>query len=135
MIELVIAIGIASFVLVTLLGLVAVGLKIFRESEDVSIRTQILQQVISLANQSHYSEIIDGSAIPEVLYFDQFGSTNATAQNYVYEVHHKVDANPHLLDVNFDQTLAMVRLELVTRSMSSGYKTNYLSFIIANNGK
>ncbi|MES2308311.1 MAG: Verru_Chthon cassette protein B, partial [Verrucomicrobiota bacterium] len=84
LIELVLAIGIVAFALVTLLGLVPVGIKIFQESASVSIRTQIIQQMLSLANQSDFEKIRSEEAIPEVIYYDAFGGTNANNMNYVY---------------------------------------------------
>lgn len=73
------AIGIVSFAFMALLGLLPAGMKVFRESMQSSVTSQIAQRVINEAQQTDFAELIkdaggstinSGSGRKAVRYFD-----------------------------------------------------------------
>lgn len=55
LIEVVLCLGIISFAMVSLLGLMPVGLRAFRQSIDVTTQSQIAQQIMSEAQLADWS--------------------------------------------------------------------------------
>jgi len=79
--ETVIALGIVAFGLVSLLGLMPVGLSTFRSAMDASISSAIVQQVVSDLQQSD-AESVQGT----VLYFDDQAGQKDSASGALYFV-------------------------------------------------
>ena len=59
LVEVALAVGIAGFALVSLLGLLPVGLHTFRSAMDTSVCAQIAQRVFNDAQQADFSVLID----------------------------------------------------------------------------
>jgi uncharacterized protein (TIGR02598 family) len=92
LIEVVFSLGICSFALVGMLGLMAVGLTTLRQSMDYNTETVITQQLSGEAQVLDYSNITNSSSSYRLnfqnnRYFDEYGAelTNSPVPaNYVY---------------------------------------------------
>lgn len=84
LVEVVIALGIISFALVALIGLLPVGLDTFRRAVDATTTSQIAQELLSSATHAKYSALGQMAGTP--YYFDDQGKsgTGIDATNYVY---------------------------------------------------
>lgn len=85
LIEVVMALGIAAFCLVALLGLMPVGLKTIRDARGDSLRAEILKAMGNFAQQTDYSLL--GTLNGTTNYFDINASrvTNSTSPDAIYE--------------------------------------------------
>lgn len=72
LVEVVSSLGIISFGLVALLGLLPVGLRVSRDSRDSTASAQITQYFSSLARQTPPDRLA-GVVEPQVFYFDEQG--------------------------------------------------------------
>jgi uncharacterized protein (TIGR02598 family) len=77
LIEVVIAVGVAAFVLVALLGLLPVGLTTFRSSMNSAVGTEIIQRVVGDVQAADFDSI-SGQTFR---YFDEQGSELPAASN------------------------------------------------------
>lgn len=64
------ALAIISFAFVTLLGMLPVGLKTFRESIDVTVQAQMAQQLLTKAQQTPFDRLAE---VEGPYYFDEEG--------------------------------------------------------------
>lgn len=78
LIEIVISLGILVFAFVSILGLLAPGLQLFRQAMDTTIKAQIIQSIMNEAQQKNFVELADLQAAP--FYFDNEGQRLTTAQ-------------------------------------------------------
>lgn len=69
LVEIVIALGIVSFAMMSIVGLIMVGMNVFRSSIDTSVQTRIAQQIINEAQLSDFGKLVDYQA-----YFDADGA-------------------------------------------------------------
>jgi uncharacterized protein (TIGR02598 family) len=82
LVEVVIAIGILSFAMVPLLGMLPTGLNTFRNSIDRSVSTQIAQQILNEARQTDFTNL---SSLQGNRYFTEEGDpTTETSPNRIY---------------------------------------------------
>ncbi len=83
--EVTIAIGIISFGLTAILGILPVGMSTFRTAVDTSVSSQIVQRVSSEASQAEFSNLV-GNGVVEyaVEYFDEQGNKLPTADGAIY---------------------------------------------------
>jgi len=58
LVEVTIALGVTAFALVALFGMLPTGLNLFRSSMDVSVKSQIAQQLVSEAMQTDFETIL-----------------------------------------------------------------------------
>lgn len=85
LVEVTLALGIMSFALVGLIGLLPVGLSTFRSAMDNSISTQISQRLLNEAGQTDFDQLL---ATPQtVRYFDDQGN-ELTAANKARAIYH-----------------------------------------------
>lgn len=78
------ALGIAAFCLVALLGLMPVGLKTVRDARGDSLRAEILKSMGNIAQQTDYSLL--GNLAGKKYYFDINGLVvNSTSADAIYE--------------------------------------------------
>ena len=82
LIEVAMALGIMAFAFTALLGMLPVGLGLFRNAMDSSVATRIVQRVSSDLQQSDFDTI--ASAGSEILYFDEQGNRLAAAGGAIY---------------------------------------------------
>jgi uncharacterized protein (TIGR02598 family) len=108
LVEVTMAIGITSFVGLTVIGLLPTGLANFRNSMDISVSSQIVQRVVVDLQSADFSTISSSSGISNlpVRYFDDEGNelTSATAPGVVYQVAAGVNVtnSPNLATVVVD---------------------------------
>jgi len=80
LVEIVLAIGIVSFAMVAILGLVPVGLNTYRDAMNFSVESAIAQR---LAGDIQRTEFANQPATPSVFYFDDQG-INAIEANAIF---------------------------------------------------
>ena len=121
LVEVVIAIGILSFALVPLVGLLPTGLSTFRNSIDRSVSTQIAQRIINESRQAGFTNL---SALQGYRYFtDEGDATTETSQNRIYVA--KTDiitrvAVPGTGTTFLNASLAQVRVRVANSPTGSG---------------
>jgi uncharacterized protein (TIGR02598 family) len=59
MVEMALAMGVVSFAMVSLLGLLPVGLKIARDTMDITVQSQIMQSISNDVQLAEYNELQD----------------------------------------------------------------------------
>ena len=112
LIEVVIAVGIAAFALVTIMGLLPAGLSTFNKSINMSVGTQITQRVFSDMQASDFSTLQSTNR-----YFDEQGAELPAASN------------------NAVNCIYWVRVDLATNPVTGYTSTNLLTvkIMVANN--
>lgn len=92
--EVTLALGVASFALVSIFGLLPIGLNMSRNATDNSYGAQIAQRVINDAEQADFSTYIEGGAArifrKPVRYFGDQGNELTSAQGAIYHVNTRV---------------------------------------------
>lgn len=81
LIETALALGIVAFAFVALLGLLPAGMTVFRKSVDTTVSAQIVQHIVSDAEQSDFDALLDRATeksadfyVLKTRYFDDQGS-------------------------------------------------------------
>jgi uncharacterized protein (TIGR02598 family) len=87
LIEVTLAIGITSFALLAILGLLPVGMNTFRQAIDTAVTAQIAQRIVNDAQQTDFDTLNANlaSGIPD-RYFDDQGNEVLPASGYIYQV-------------------------------------------------
>jgi len=101
LVEVTLALGIVAFSLVTLLGLMPLGLATFHKAVATSISSQIVQQVVTDVEQTDFTQLTTSSNGVTQLglrYFDDEGNELPTAASpgAIYQVNVVVNASPVL---------------------------------------
>jgi uncharacterized protein (TIGR02598 family) len=82
LVEVVLALGVMSFAMVAILGMIPLGLTTLRESMDASAKTAIMQTIQNDANSSDRTTLVSS-----IRYFDESGqSVSSNANNWYYRV-------------------------------------------------
>ena len=71
MVETVLALGITSFALVTIMGILPCGLQVFHSATEATVEGQMVQQIVGKLNQTPYD---DFSKLQESYSFDDAGN-------------------------------------------------------------
>jgi len=74
LIEVALAVGVVAFAFVSLMGLLPVGLQVFRNTIDASVRSQIVQHVTTDALQTNFDVLTSSSNALTNVYFDDQGN-------------------------------------------------------------
>jgi uncharacterized protein (TIGR02598 family) len=82
LIEVAMALGIVAFAFTALMGMLPVGLGLFRKATDTSVATRIVQKVSGDLQQADFDSI--GSADGQILYFDEQGTVLSSANGAIY---------------------------------------------------
>lgn len=77
------ALGIVAFAFTTLLGLLPVGLGLFRDALDISVTSRITQRLVSDMQQTDFNSVLNAGG--SHLYFDDQGNQKPT--NDIYWTH------------------------------------------------
>ena len=83
--EIAVAIGIVAFVIVSLVGLMSVGLSAQRSAREDTILVSVTKQALSTARSGKYSDLVIGAASSN-FYTSEGYPTNAASAFYVCEV-------------------------------------------------
>ncbi len=132
LVEVVLALGVASFGLISMMGLLTVGLKTFHDAMSATTETEIAQQMANQLQLANYSTI-KSATTPTTYYFTQEG-IQTTAANAVY---YAQVAPPTVLTVPGATTATSLNtLTFVVSiwSVSSPQTINAIPIQIANNG-
>lgn len=76
------ALGIVAFAMTALMGMLPVGLSLFRSAADTSVTTRIVQKVAGDLHQADFDTIT--IAEDQILYFDEHGTSLPSAQQAIY---------------------------------------------------
>lgn len=110
LIEVVMAVGVAAFALVTIIGLLPVGLSTFNKSMNTAVGTQIAQRVFSDMQVADFSSLQTTNR-----YFDEQGA--------------------ELINSNDSHCIYWVQVSLATNAVTSYTSTNLVTvtIMVANN--
>jgi uncharacterized protein (TIGR02598 family) len=95
LVETVLAIGIVSFALVAIMGLLPCGLQVFRKAMDTTLEGQMIQQLTGMMGQTPYSDLaqLQGKSFS----FDDAGNfVEATSTDGIYTATVTLNAQPAL---------------------------------------
>lgn len=85
LVEVAMALGIVAFSFTALLGVLPVGLSLFRDATDSSVSTRIVQKVTGDLQQADFNTIT--TAGDEILYFDEQGTALPSGTRSIYWAH------------------------------------------------
>ncbi len=121
LVEVTLALGIVAFSLVTLLGVMPMGLATFHKALETSGSWRIVQQVVTDVEQTDFSQLTTSSTGVTQLglrYFDDQGNelSSATAPGAVYQVNVVVNTTPVLSggSTSAAPSLACLTIDIVT---------------------
>jgi uncharacterized protein (TIGR02598 family) len=136
LVEVVLALGVASFGLISMLGLLAVGLKTFHDATSQTTETQIAQQMANQLQLANYSTLSAQPASTNYCFTQEGVLTNSTGAVYFA----KINA-PSVLSVpgGASSSASSVNTNTLTFvisiwSVNSPQTTNAIAIQIANNG-
>lgn len=130
LVEVTIAIGIVSFILLTMLGLMPVGLSTLRQAMDQTVEGQIVQKLNGDILMTPFSQIADKYS-GQTIYFNEEGvETNAYGSRYRANVSLGSASYPGA-STNTANSIQVVRIDLVRTRDSS---TNRFSLFVPNSG-
>lgn len=139
LVEVTLAIGIVSFALLSLLGVVPVGLSALRSAMDCTVEAQITQKISGEALLTPFS-LLEDRFSGKTFFFDEEGNAQTSqAEDTRYSLTAAVVNNPlypgsdNLLN---NSSLKCIQLEMVTApSRSAAQKqTNYYNILVPNSG-
>lgn len=121
LVEVVLAVGVAAFALVALMGLLPVGLATFKSTMNSAVGTQISQRVFNDLQVSDFSNLQSTNR-----FFDEQGNelTNSNALNCIYWVQVTLVSNP-VITGNTSTNLKTVRL-MIANNPGGALGTNVL---------
>ena len=115
LVEVTFALGIMSFALVGLLGLLPVGVSTFHSATDSSTGTQIAQRLINEAQQTDFDQLVASAPTPLTFrYFDDQGNevTPANRSQAIYCTNLVVLPSTTMPGATSNQNLATISLQI-----------------------
>jgi uncharacterized protein (TIGR02598 family) len=82
LVEVAMSLGIVAFAFTALMGMLPIGLTLFRNAADTSVTTRIVQKVSGDLQQADFDTI--KNAEDEILYFNEQGSSLPSADGAIY---------------------------------------------------
>lgn len=82
LVETVLAMGIVSFAMVGILGLIPVGLTSFREAVSITAESQIVQSISNDLLLTKYETLVDDYQRPQTYYFNDEGRQLSSADSF-----------------------------------------------------
>ncbi len=124
LVEIALALGVMSFAMVGLVGLMPIGLGMFHDDLDRSVHTQVAQRLISETQQTDFNQLV---ATPQVLrYFDDQGNELAASlkARAIYQANVSVDVTATTLPGAPlpNANLATVYIQVATNPGNVSYK-------------
>jgi uncharacterized protein (TIGR02598 family) len=122
LIEVTIAMGVVSFALIALFGLLPTGLTTFRSSIDRSVASQIAQNIISQARQTEFSSLstlATPAGSPKKFTEDGDETTDATKTIYVAKVEVETQVTLPAATVVPNTSMAKIRVRVVNSPSGS----------------
>lgn len=144
LVEVVMALGIMSFALMGIVGLLPAGLSQFRQAVDVTTKAQISQELTSMVQRTEFSDLsefgTEGS--PKISYYDSEGAEldDAKKDTYAYMAKTYVANLTQLLSPTWDgsaggpplNNVSAVKIEITSRTSPDRPHTS-ISYV-ANTG-
>jgi uncharacterized protein (TIGR02598 family) len=131
LVEVVLALGVASFGLISMIGLLGVGLKTFHDAISTTTEAEITQQLANQLQLASYSGMTNSG--PTNYYFTQEGiATNAN--NAVYSATVSAPARLTVPGADTSYPTNILTFTISIWSKSSPQITNAIPIHIANNG-
>ncbi len=112
LVEIALALGVISFAFVALMGLLPIGMTLFGNAMSNSVHAQIVQRVISDAEQTDFPTLASAGTIPP-RYFDDQGDEVKTQNASIYAVQVSVQASSKLPEGEVTQNLLTVQIKTV----------------------
>jgi len=124
LIEVTLALGIVTFSVITLVGLIPLGLTTFHKAVTLSVSSQIVQQVVTDVQQTDFSQLVTSNSQTTQLalrYFDDQGNelSGATAPGAIYQVNVVVNT-PVTLTGGNSSNLACLNIDIVSNPGNIG---------------
>ncbi len=98
LVEVTLALGIVAFSLVTLLGVIPMGLVTFHKAVETSVGSQIVQQVVTDVEQTDFSSLTSSTGVNQLglRYFDDQGNElpSSTSPGAIYQVNVVINTSP-----------------------------------------
>jgi len=138
LVEVTLAIGIVSFAMLALLGVVPVGLSTMRQAADRTVESQIVRQIGAEALYTPFSELKTNFS-GTTLYFNDEGSalTNAAASAARYRALVALAAPAYpgsAAASDLTNSLWTMHITLVTAAAGQNVATNYYNIQVPNSG-
>lgn len=127
LIEVTLALGIVSFAMVTLLGLIPVGLKSFQSAMRVTVESQIVRAVVTDINLKDYSTL----GFTEY-FFDVEGTPEQTSSKPVYTA--SLSFQSGVEGMALDASSVRVATIDITSTVNPKRVSHY-TVLVANNGR
>lgn len=142
LVEVVMALGIMSFALMGIVGLLPAGLSQFRQAVDVTMKAQISQELTAMVQRTDYAKLgeFGNPSTPKVSYYDSegtlLGNTGGNEYAYMAKTYQATDADlNNLLAPTWSKPLAnvsAVKIEITSRTSPDRPHTS-ISYV-ANTG-
>lgn len=134
LVEVTLALGITSVVVISIMGLLSSGLSNLHDSMNETRKSQIMRAVAGRATVTPYASLATNN-----LYFNQDGLPVATSQDAAYTVNifRKAPVFPGCENaVNMAGSMTSLTVQIIWRSAYlSASRTNSYSLEVANDGK
>lgn len=139
LVEVTMALGVISFALVALVGMLPVGMSNFRQAIDNQTQAEIVQQVASEVQVMSFRDLSDPTAyltksefFPK--YFDERGGeVEASDPNRLYTVRSQPATNPKLPGASsYAASLLVLNFEILKKTAPK--VTNVFSLTVSDNG-
>jgi uncharacterized protein (TIGR02598 family) len=135
LVEVVVALGIVSFAVIAILGLIPSGLNTLKDSTGETVRAQIVRSIAASALTANFSSLNASVS------FDNAGqpllpTDTATYPRYTVNATTDAPSFPGSTSGNFTGSLTALKIEIILKpaSLAKGTTNNY-TLQIANSGK
>ena len=127
LVELALALGIVSFAMVSIFGLVPIGLQASRDSSDQIARTNITKQIASEAQLTDFDKLADLTKSP--YYFDADGVRCAKAESR-YSASASLRTSTDIPGTGSEKWNSVALIELEITSVSNAKPTTHFVHVV-----
>ena len=125
LVEVVMALGLATFALVSMMGLLSVGFRGARDSINMAVISDIGQSISGEAQLTPWNDLPNGFS-GKTRYFDDMGKELRSSQNAVYITETSLISAPALVEAGTHATNLLVKI----RAVASPQNTNFVSRLL-----
>ena len=133
MVEVTLALGLVSFAVVAIMGLLPTGLSSLRQSMNQTVEAQIVRTMAAQSVNAPFTNLTVNGA-----YFDDEGlPTTAAAAYYTVDVATQAPVYPSSVNAgSLTNSLTALKIQIVAKpNPAAAGKTNFYSLQVANAGK
>lgn len=134
LVEVVLALGLMSFAVIAILGLIPTGLTTLRQSMNQTVEAQIVRSIGAQSVMANFTNLATNN-----MYFDDEGlpAKNAAGAFYTVNVTTNVPIFPGIANAtNYPDSLTTLRILMISRPNPAAVgKTNFYTLQVANAGK